>query len=102
MLRLKDGPAEGVYMVKYAPDYLRAVVDKDGDKDVLDAPTDTAHPTETIYVYRKTMDGGRVHVRTTRGGGFYASAEYEYMEDVHGDPLRYNAAWVAWLEEQDK
>ena len=31
MVELKDGPCKGVFMVKNAPDFLRAVIDKKGE-----------------------------------------------------------------------
>ena len=53
MMTLVDGPAEGTYMVRYAPEYLRAVVDRKGGKDVLDHPNDDPRDSEAVHVYRR-------------------------------------------------
>ena len=85
MLKLKDGPVAGTYMCKRAPFWLRAVVDANGKKDVLDQLDDEPAATEKVYVYRCVSEVGHVHINAKRGRGFYAMADYEYLADVDGD-----------------
>lgn len=101
MMTLCDGPAQGVYAVKRAPLYLRAVVDGEA-KDVLDQPDDAPRDGEAVYVYRRMGRAGRVHVNLgrRRGTGFYAIADYEYLPGVDGEALRDNERWQAWVTEQ--
>lgn len=100
MITLRGGPAEGTYLVRRAPLYLRAVVDANGTKDVLDELSDIASPAESISVYRLVGKVGNVHVRTSKGAGFYALAEYEHLADIDGEALRRNDDWAAWAGSQ--
>lgn len=98
MMRLLDGPCAGTYMVKSAPAFLRATKTPAGKTDVLNLPNDTAAANESIFVYQRIGEATQVHLNLRRAGsGFYASAEYRWLDDVDGEELRSNAAWNAWL-----
>ena len=101
MMQLIDGPAMGTYMVRRAPDYLRAVVDKRGRTDVLDLPADRPTDSEVVHVYRRIGEASQIHLSMAnrRQSGFYVRAEYEWMPDVPGERLRENTAWRAWCAE---
>ena len=107
MMTLTDGPAEGFYAVPRAPHFLRAVVDQDGGKDVLDQLDDQPEPGETIHVYRCTnrQDDAVTMVmmsgKNGRGRRCVPSvvAEYQHMPDIDGDAMRNTAAWRAWAAE---
>ena len=66
MLKLLDGPAEGRYMVKRAPLFLRAVVSAGGAQDVLDQLEDTPAPSEEVYVYKLQGSAGTCRTLTGR------------------------------------
>lgn len=109
MIHLHGGPCEGVYAVKRAPMYLRAVRNRGATKavpgsgmDVLDQLDDTPDADEDIYVYRiRSGTEGHVHLNMgSRGTGFYALGEYDFLPDVEGEPLRATEAWRAWAESQ--
>ena len=104
MMRLLDGPAEGTYLVKAAPEYLRAVVDKRGRPDVLDLPADRPTDSEVVHVYRRIGEASQIHLSMAnrRQSGFYVRAEYEWMPDVPGEGLRENAAWLEWCAKGEK
>ena len=100
MLNLLDGPAQGNYMGKRAPLFLRAVTtDVAGATvaDVLDQLTDTPAPTERVHVYKLEGAAGMVHLnRGGKGSGFYATGSYRHLPDVDGEALRDTAAWRQW------
>lgn len=98
MLRLKDGPAKGTYIVKRAPKYLRAVVNEKGGTDVLDQLTDTPMENERVHIYQRIGEAHSVHVSMAnrRHSGFYMSAEYVHIPDVDGETVRDTAEWRAW------
>ena len=102
MMTLMDGPAMGTYMVKSAPEYLRAVVDKRGGKDVLDLPDDKPADSEAVHVYRRVGEAFVYHLCMVPRGrsGPYVDAKYQWMPDVSGEGLRENAAWRAWCAAQ--
>lgn len=79
--------------------FLRAVVNRAGEKDILDQLDDEPKAQEKVYVYVMVASGGTMHVRSRIRGmsGFYASAEYEWLEDVDGELLRDNQAWHEWV-----
>lgn len=103
MIDFKDGPAAGTSLtLARAPIYLRVVIDETtGQVDALDQMDDTPGPSERIHVYRRTIDGGMVHVcgrgsRHGRGCSAYVMASYEHMPDVDGESVRVNERWRAW------
>ena len=96
MLRLKDGPAEGIYTVKRAPLLLRATVDSNGKGDVLDQLEDTPAAGETVSVYRRVGEPNWVHINAKKVKGFYAAAEYVHLPDADGEALRDNDTWRTW------
>jgi hypothetical protein len=96
MLELVDGPCKGNYMVKRAPVFLRAVLDKAGEKDVLDLVEDTPKDSETVYIYQREGSAGQVHINAAKVKGFYAMAKYHYLPNVDGETLRDNPSWQAW------
>lgn len=100
MMELRDGPAQGTFMVKRAPQYLRAVVGPDGKADVLDQPTDTPSPNETIHIYRVIEYRGTVHMRGRGFAGFYVDCTYVHMPEVNGEEMRSRAAWIDWASAQ--
>ena len=90
MIRLLDGPAAGSYAVKRAPLYLRAVVDPDGKKDVLDQLDDEPDGIEKIHVYRRVTEAGSVHLnfgggKRGRATGFYATGDYDHVPVDRGN-----------------
>ena len=99
MLTLIDGPCEGSYMVKRSPLYLRAVVDKNGEKDVLDQVEDQPKELETVYVYQREGNAGVVHINAAKVKGYFVMANYRYMAEVQGEDLRDNVAWQTWATE---
>lgn len=96
MLELKDGPCEGVYYCKRAPYRLRAVVNGQGEKDVLDLVDDTPADDEKVYIYRLEGEPGWMHIHGTKIHGFYATGTYFHMPEVDGEALRDNAKWQEW------
>ena len=69
MLKLMDGPCEGTYLCKFAPERLMAVMDRgSGKKDVLDAPGDTASVTEDLHVYQRIGGFTTVHINLGAAG----------------------------------
>lgn len=108
MISLLDGPAQGHYMARRAPLYLRAVVDEarpgltGGPKgDVLDQLDDTPTPTEKVYVYQRIGAVQQVHLNF--GGrnpatGFYPNAQYTHLPNVDGEALRDNNVWRTWCQ----
>ena len=104
MIKLHDGPAEGVYPVRRAPLYLRAVVNEDtGGKDVLDLLVDEPERADIISVYRRVGPAGTVHINmggTRKGSGFYATGEYIHLADVDGGLFRETPAWQDWCRAQ--
>jgi len=100
MIRLLDGPAEGAYLVKRAPLFLRAVIDEQGEADVLDQLDDVPKPREMVYVYRLEGTAGRLHLHFGGKGGWYAMASYRYLPDVDGEHLRGWKLWRDWCIER--
>ena len=97
MLELLDGPCKSTFLVKRAPQFLRAVINKKGVTDVLDQVDDTPEVGETVYVYRLEGGASWVHIKGARGiSGFYAMAKYHYLPDVDGQSLRDNVTWRKW------
>ncbi|MDE2106180.1 MAG: hypothetical protein KGL39_53670 [Patescibacteria group bacterium] len=97
MLVLKDGPAAKAFVCRHAPDYLRAVVGKDGALDVLDAPNDVARDDERLYVYRLVSEVRPIHINGVHFKGFAVSADYVFMPEVNGEAVRDNREWRKWL-----
>ncbi len=103
MLNLIDGPCMGIFMVKRAPKYLRAVVNTKGKTDVLDQIEDTPGEDEIVYVYRLEGSNGIVHIHGKPSVcGWYALGQYHWMPEVNGQELRDNTAWQKWALANDK
>ena len=102
MLSLMDGPCKGVFLVKTAPDFLRAVIDKKGETDVLDQLEDKPKASETVYVYKLVGNRGHIHICMSprSHSGFYALGDYSYLPEVNGADLRDNTAWESWVKAQ--
>lgn len=100
MLKLIDGPCQGEYFCQRAPFFLRAVLDKDGGKDVLDLVEDIPSDTETIYIYQLQGEPGFIFVDGTKGGrrcgSRYATGEYRHLPDIDGSSFRNNDTWQSW------
>lgn len=101
MMTLKGGPAAGVYAVRRAPYWLRAVTSRAGKGDVLDQLDDQPRSGERVHVYRRVGETGWVNVcGRGKGAGRYVIAEYEYLADVDGEALRGTDAWHRWCRER--
>jgi hypothetical protein len=107
MTRFINGPAHGQnLMLRRAPVFLR--VTDDGTKfDALDQHDDNPEPNERIYCYVMTQYLGGTHLlirgKNRAAGGFYASAEYTFIEEQPTDEeMRDNARWRRWTEENRK
>lgn len=101
MIKLNGGPAEGSYAVKRAPIFLRAVIPAKVGRakpkgDVLDQLEDTPAEGESVSVYQREGEAGIVHINGRKVKGFYATAEYHWLEDVDGEALRDNDIWQEW------
>ena len=97
MIKLTGGPAEGGYLAKSSPSFLRAVAAADGTRYVLDQPEDTPEDGEKVSVYRRTAFKGTVHLNMGRkGSGSYPMAAYEHLPDIDGETLREGSAWREW------
>ena len=103
MMKLVDGPAKGTYMVKRAPQFLRAVFNDKGGTDVLDQLADMPTEKETVVVYQRRGEVRNVHVSMAnrRKSGFYVQAEYVWMPNVEPGPPTRTADWELWLEGDD-
>jgi hypothetical protein len=102
VITLIGGPAAGVYMVKRAPLYLRAVVDKvTAEKDVLNELADEPSANETVSIYKREGEATTVHLLMSprKLSGWYMLAKYKFLDDVDGEPLRETAAWRTWVIE---
>lgn len=101
---LRDGPAKGVFFIKHAPLFLRAVVDKTtGDKDVLDQIDEGPRAAERVSVYIREGAAGHLRIRFGRGKyrpGLYALATYRHLPEVDGETLRENTNWQKWVMER--
>lgn len=103
MISLADGPVEGAYAAKRAPEYLRAVLNTlTGDKDVLDQLDDSPGDNEEVWVYKLEGEAGTVHLNMGRNGGtgFYATGIYRHVEDVRGVDVRDTMDWRRWVAAQ--
>lgn len=81
MITFLDGPDAGVrLLLKRAPYFLRVVRSAAGVWDALDQLDDEAEAGETIAVYRRVSQVGRLHIDFRRGkgarSGWYVVAEY--------------------------
>lgn len=97
MTSFRDGPAKGQsLMLKRAPTFLR-VVEHAGKFDALDQHHDEPKPQETITVYLLVRKMGWIHIKATKGGGFFIRAEYEFWEEQPDeDTMRSQIAWRQW------
>lgn len=105
MIKFLDGPAAGTELiVRDAPIYLRAVIDKNGAVDALDQPNDTPKLSEKIYAYRM-VDG-------TYKSGFYCgkdgcklfrSGDYKLCSiQPSQEILRYRESWYEWVKQREQ
>jgi len=102
MTSFSDGPAQGqTLMLGRAPIFLR-VVEWAGAFDALDQIDDTPEPEETIHVYQRVGEPGRMHVHRSGGkGGWFTVAEYAVLpEQPDEDEVRRTDAWQAWCRRQ--
>lgn len=101
MIILADGPAAGEYSCNRAPEYLRAVVDAEGRRAILDGPEDAPGEGETLHVYRRTQRPFTANVcGRGLGGEVVRIARYALMEVDEAGPLGAPAAWRAWCRER--
>ncbi|MDD5045138.1 MAG: hypothetical protein PHG51_06330 [Candidatus Omnitrophica bacterium] len=102
MLKLKDGPCEGIFMVRRAPVFLRATKDYSGETDVLDQVEDTPKETEQVFVYEREGEPGSAHICGAKNlRGWYAIGTYHWLIDVNGQELRDNKIWQEWCLKRD-
>lgn len=100
-MRLLDGPAEGSYMTRRSPMFLRAIVNAEGKGDVLNELTDTPANTEKVSVYRLASEPGVVHLHMRgKGTGFYLTGDYRHLPDIDGEQLRDTDKWREWCKSQ--
>lgn len=107
-MTLKDGPVAGTYLVKRAPLFLRAVINRrTNEKDVLDALDDEPKVLEDVFVYKRVGEASTIHLLMSprSRSGFYAMAEYVHIHEIEGQDidtkaLRVNEAWRAWVASQ--
>lgn len=106
MTKFLNGPASGVVLgLRRAPKYLRVVRDRfavESKWDALDQLTDRPEPNEEVFAYRLVEYRGHAHIcRRPTGGGYFAMAEYAYVElQPPVDVLRNTAKWQQWAEDQ--
>ncbi len=98
MITLVGGPVAGIYEVKRAPLFLRGVVDTvTKEIDVLNELADEPKPTEKVFVYKRQGEVTPVHLNFGGGkGGFYAMAEYRFLDDIDGELFRATEPWRTW------
>lgn len=98
MITLKDGPVAGSYTTQRAPKWLRAVIDANGKRDVLDLLEDAPKPSEAIHVYRRRGEAGFAFycMRGSKGSSKSATGEYEHLADMDGETVRSPSEWRAW------
>ncbi|MBV9338556.1 MAG: hypothetical protein JO262_11505 [Solirubrobacterales bacterium] len=91
MISFREDPAHGKTLtLQRAQIYLRVVHGPDGI-DALDMPEDQPADNEVVHVYRR-LGPARVMFMCGRGrgqrSGALAVADYEWLPDVDGEPLR--------------
>lgn len=98
---LEDGPVAGEYSVLRAPFFLRAVLARNGRRDVLDQLDDRPAMDEKVHVYQ-AVPGTLFDPDMYRRQGIIvcpppaASGRYRHRPDVDGEQLRDTDAWRAW------
>lgn len=103
MTTFTDGPAAGtVLSLRRAPIFIRAVQNRKGEWDALDQQDDEPKAGETVHIYILKDMATWMHLlirgKGKAGGGFYAVAEYRYLET--NDQVRDVAAWRAWVDDR--
>lgn len=107
MTTFEDGPAKGqALMLKRAPVFLRVthVPQKVHEAwDALDQPDDEPRASEQLFTYVLTEGGfGFVHIKASKGGGFYKLASYKLWPNQPTDAeMRDTAKWRAWCKAND-
>ena len=103
MMELQDGPCQGAYAANRAPIFLRAVIDRQDKKDVLDLLTDMPLDTERVQVYERIGKPSGIAMLQMSGKGGRGRhcvtsimAEYRHLPDVDGEALRDFEAWRDW------
>lgn len=103
-VELLDGPAaegfrfrhaKGSNVIARCPSYLRAVIDANGEVDVLDQLGDAPADGERVVVYGLTT---LIHYRGDRSSGWHAT--YRHIEGAPTIEVRDAARWRAWCEGQ--
>jgi hypothetical protein len=98
VIRILDGPAAGqVLALRRAPLYLRLVRTVGGDWDALDQREDQCSADELPHAYERIGEASTVHVRMSRGSGWYQVAEYRAIVDQPDEAtMRSNQRWRDW------
>ena len=98
LIVVEDGPAKDApaMVCGRAPEFLRIVVDRKGQWDVLDQLDDHPATDETIHVYR--CRDGVGHVRGDRGGFSGPMCFYRHYPSISPDHARDNASWRRTVE----
>lgn len=102
MIAFYGGPADGeTLMLRRSPQLLRVVINAAGKLDALDQLEDVAEAGETIHVYKRKSVATPYHLyfgggKNSKRNGWYARAEYEYLETPADEAVRAPAAWQAW------
>lgn len=106
MTTFLDGPAKGqTLMLRSAPEYLRVTCDNRNLLpecwDALDQLLDRPEPHESLSVYQRVGHSSLVHIRASKGSGFFRLAQYRLLDRVPCPPedvLRDNQQWADWME----
>ena len=102
MITLTDGPAAGDYESNQAPRHLRAVVDREGQKSILDDPEERPEEPDTLHIYRRD---GRPFTANICGrgrtGAVVRIARYSLLEGQDTRLLRDPQAWRDWCGERE-
>lgn len=98
MITFHDGPAAGQGLtLARAPLFLRVTHGPTG-WDGLDQFSDKPRADERIHVYRRVTKPVMVHIlRRPKGSGWYAMAEYRYVQDQPEElTMRRTERWQQW------
>lgn len=107
MTRFTDGPAAGKALhLRGSPKLLRVCVDRKGNWDALDQPTDMPAAGETMHVYRLDRIEKLNAICCTRGKGgshsFSSIAHYRLNEAQPSQQVMQSPMdFAAWCREQN-